>query len=252
MKNIFSIMIITALFLGSCSENGPTSSKEFVPNGSYNWDYSVGGLWYHVISPATEGYTQSIVFSGGNKVSIYNADTLFFTSRYTLQGDTLFYENNHTPQIFKLSDGKLTLTDLCVDCFEHYYSSPDNVNNLIIYDHWRDLFLPDDPLDIKNVSISKDILSIDVQFGGGCEDHLFDMFTASAFLESNPVQADLKLVHNGLDDPCDALISKTVKFDLTPLKKAYITSYGNSGSIYLRISISGDSTVYTPMPLYTF
>jgi hypothetical protein len=55
----------------------------------------------------------------------------------------------------------------------------------------------------------------------------------SVFMESEPVQAGLFLRHESNDDMCEAYITETKKFDLTPIKELYQQMYGPHGSIQL-------------------
>lgn len=57
------------------------------------------------------------------------------------------------------------------------------------------------------------------------------------FLESLPVKADVLLTHNANNDLCEALILQELKFDLSPLKEEYQTSYSDetNGSIIIRL-----------------
>jgi hypothetical protein len=65
-------------------------------------------------------------------------------------------------------------------------------------------------------------------------------------MESYPVQTGLRLAHEKNNDTCKALLSRILKFDLTPLKAAYTNSYGSAtpGIIRLRIGGSSDSPLY--------
>lgn len=74
--------------------------------------------------------------------------------------------------------------------------------------------------------IDGDTLFITVQFGGGCARHEFRLLGGRIFLESEPVQAPLVLHHDANGDNCRALLTRDLRFDLTPLKEAWQRSYG--------------------------
>ena len=57
----------------------------------------------------------------------------------------------------------------------------------------------------------------------------------AAFLESNPVQANLFLRHDDKNDACDAYITTEVSFDLTPLAELYQQFYGRKDEIILNV-----------------
>ncbi len=109
---------------------------------------------------------------------------------------------------------------------------------------------PDAPLAnpaiIGAVALEGDVLLVDVTYGGGCEEHLFDLFWDGSFLESFPVQAQLQLTHGGAPDFCEALISERLRFDLTPLLEAYRDGYGADDTIVLRLG--GEAITYEPTP----
>jgi hypothetical protein len=90
--------------------------------------------------------------------------------------------------------------------------------------------------DLMGLDISGDTLAIRVAFGGGCRRHYFWLYMSpAAFLESEPVQANLYLRHFDNDDMCDAWISDTLKFDLSPVRELYQQMYSQHGSIRLNL-----------------
>ncbi len=102
-----------------------------------------------------------------------------------------------------------------------------------------------DPFDLDAASIAGDTLLVTVSSGGGCEDHDWTLcWPDGAFAESEPVQARLEILHDDHDDPCDAIISEDLEFDLLPLKAAWIASYaGKSGTIIIKLG--GESLTYS-------
>lgn len=74
-----------------------------------------------------------------------------------------------------------------------------------------------DRFDFVDASLEGRTLSLTVSVSGGCEDHDYDLVTQGALLLSIPPGANLYLVHEDNDDPCDAIIQQTVSFDITPL-----------------------------------
>lgn len=55
------------------------------------------------------------------------------------------------------------------------------------------------------------MIEVDVIYGGGCEDHLWDLEVGSC-MERMPVICHVKLVHVSYDT-CEALIFETLEFD---------------------------------------
>ncbi len=82
---------------------------------------------------------------------------------------------------------------------------------------------------VLSTAIEGDIVSIVVQYGGGCETHRFDLFADPRIMKSMPPQQNIVLKHNANGDNCRALITDTVHFDLKPIR------IGEKGSIVLRL-----------------
>lgn len=76
---------------------------------------------------------------------------------------------------------------------------------------------PGDPFTVLDARFEADQLVIDVRYGGGCRDHYFHMLWSGAVMRSNPPQANFFLVHEANDDPCKALITETLRFDMLDL-----------------------------------
>ena len=94
---------------------------------------------------------------------------------------------------------------------------------------------PFDPLTILAAGIEGDTIELSVRYGGGCEDHDFTLLAGRAFMESFPLQADVRLSHNANGDLCRALIFKDLQFDLEPLKKHFKASGDMPGPLLLRL-----------------
>ena len=107
-----------------------------------------------------------------------------------------------------------------------------------------------DPVTIQTIALSADRMTIAVAYSGGCADHTFTLHACDVFLESWPPQSDVMLVHADPDDPCDAVVTEDVVFDLVPLKDTYRASQGRSRTLKLNVYASGDPPYYQPQPLY--
>jgi hypothetical protein len=90
---------------------------------------------------------------------------------------------------------------------------------------------PQDPLGLRGFWLDGHILSLDVEHGGGCAEHEYYLVAWGGWMESFPVQVNVLLAHEDHDDPCDAIIRRTLRFDLTPLRDTYWRSYGHGGPI---------------------
>ncbi len=98
-----------------------------------------------------------------------------------------------------------------------------------------------DPAIIDSARVTQDVLELFVQFGGGCRTHRFALISSGVFLESYPVRLGLNLAHNAQGDPCRAIKSSVERFDLRPVRQAYLTSYGQGGPLILELREPGQS-----------
>lgn len=102
--------------------------------------------------------------------------------------------------------------------------------------------------EIMDARINKEnmTLEIDVAYGGGCQEHVFDI-EVGICRESYPVQCDAQLLHttvSGEPDFCEAYLSQTVVISLE--KKGLLDSYFERGS--LTIFGSDDSSASVRLP----
>ncbi|HEV2129838.1 MAG TPA: hypothetical protein VGR27_01965 [Longimicrobiaceae bacterium] len=93
---------------------------------------------------------------------------------------------------------------------------------------------PADALEFQQLRIVGDTLEAVVSHSGGCAEHGYALVFMNVFLESDPVQMRGLLSHDAKGDPCRALLTRTLRFDLTPLKESYRANYRvTSGTIIL-------------------
>lgn len=93
-----------------------------------------------------------------------------------------------------------------------------------------------DAFDLDSVSIHGDTLVVSASYAGGCRKHFFSVYMIpDSFMESYPVQANLFLIHHGSNDPCDAIIRVTRRFDLIPVRDRYRELYGLDDRIILNL-----------------
>lgn len=98
------------------------------------------------------------------------------------------------------------------------------------------LDLKKDSFSITRATIENTSLYIVVSSGGGCREHSYTLhMTPSAFMESFPVQANIYLRHDAKDDPCDAIVTDSVVFELRPIITLYQQMYGPSGQVILNL-----------------
>ena len=108
--------------------------------------------------------------------------------------------------------------------------TPVVISNIAPVDLQKDPFTIIDPM-IEDAQLNMTVVS-----GGGCRDHIYTLtMTPAAFMESFPVQANIFLWHDGMDDPCDAIVTDSVSFDLTPILELYTQMYGHTGQVNLNL-----------------
>ena len=93
--------------------------------------------------------------------------------------------------------------------------------------------LPDDQATITSARLEGRTLRLTLQYGGGCATHRFALVSGTALGESYPPYTLLRLAHDGNGDPCDALITREVEVDLSPI----VPLVQQSGGTALRFNL---------------
>lgn len=76
--------------------------------------------------------------------------------------------------------------------------------------------LPEAPYELLDATIVGDSLILNVQYGGGCGEHAFELRQKGPMMKSLPPKQMLEVVHRTAGDPCRALILQRQAFDLKP------------------------------------
>lgn len=72
---------------------------------------------------------------------------------------------------------------------------------------------------VLEMSNENDILTVIVQYGGGCKEHDFNAYFSGGWAKSLPPQAALYFEHlNPDNDPCRSIVRDTLYFNLTPVR----------------------------------
>ncbi len=74
---------------------------------------------------------------------------------------------------------------------------------------------------ILMVSIDRNIMTLDVEFSGGCEEHVFKLYGTEMIQKSLPPKRGIMLWHDNKGDSCRSIVSKQLKF--------YISAFEYSG-----------------------
>lgn len=87
------------------------------------------------------------------------------------------------------------------------------------------------------------LLKLKVGYGGGCAAHAFELVWDGTFLESNPMQVRLTLVHTtDQADACEMYATRELSLSLLPIDRAW--GSGRPTSILLRVVGVSGSTPY--------
>lgn len=95
------------------------------------------------------------------------------------------------------------------------------------------------PFEIGKPRFKGDTLLLDVEYGGGCQDHVFTLYWDDRFKENVPLSASLVLIHNDNRDECEAWLSETLEFDLTLIKKSFLAGYPTNVDREVMLKITG-------------
>jgi hypothetical protein len=85
--------------------------------------------------------------------------------------------------------------------------------------------VPPDAYDFVGATVRGDTLLATVRYGGGCRTHEFRLVIGRGFMESQPPQVRALIDHRANADPCKALLTRELRFDLTPLRAEFRRNY---------------------------
>lgn len=113
--------------------------------------------------------------------------------------------------------------------------------NLFAWEVWKEFFHnPVDGFDIDSTAVVTDTLLVYVNYCGGCKEHDFFLFGSTAWGESDPPVMWMVIIHDGHWDMCKALIHKTLRFDLSPIRDWQ----GGSGTVKVSVKDAPDYVLY--------
>lgn len=94
-----------------------------------------------------------------------------------------------------------------------------------------------DPVAFEHIEVEFNHLSMQVSYAGGCGAHTFQLCWNGVFLESDPVQVNVGLIHDAQGDSCEAVLTRSLDFDLSLLSSSYAEKYKTTrGTVLLRIA----------------
>ena len=72
---------------------------------------------------------------------------------------------------------------------------------------------------LNSFTIQGDTLSLEVTYTGGCGQNTFELYSNGLLMKSLPPQFNVYLEHTIENETCKKEIKRTLKFDLSPLKR---------------------------------
>lgn len=79
----------------------------------------------------------------------------------------------------------------------------------------------DAPVTITKTSLDGSLLTLQLEFGGGCKAHSFSIGWSGVIGTSDPPHIPLEINHYGNDDPCRAVLSEGIVIDLSSIESAF-------------------------------
>ncbi len=80
-----------------------------------------------------------------------------------------------------------------------------------------DISANSDPVEIIEAKIEDNYLLLKVGYGGGCEEHSFELIGSLDIAKSMPPIRTIKLIHNANNDKCKAYLYKELKINISEL-----------------------------------
>ncbi|MBK7129669.1 MAG: hypothetical protein IPM74_05800 [Crocinitomicaceae bacterium] len=91
---------------------------------------------------------------------------------------------------------------------------------------------------IMAVSIEGNVMSISVEYSGGCEKHSWELVGSESIQKSLPPKRGVRLIHQNNGDSCRSIVEENLKFDISVL--AY-----EGGEIILNLQGWANALSYT-------
>ena len=118
--------------------------------------------------------------------------------------------------------GNVAFEDLADSRGWYIREGPDAMTGKVVIDDGTGGRPPEsDPFVLERVRITGDALEAVVSYGGGCREHRFTLVAAGFFRLTDPVSLPVSLVHAAAGDPCEAYLTETYSFDLTPIRNLH-------------------------------
>jgi nitrous oxide reductase accessory protein NosL len=97
-----------------------------------------------------------------------------------------------------------------------------------------------DPVYVNEAFVDGNCLQILISYSGGCEEHSIELARMHPWTASSSTVPTFEIRHNANGDMCEALFTRELRFDITPLidegkKEFVLTSKLYNGEVYNKI-----------------
>jgi len=97
-----------------------------------------------------------------------------------------------------------------------------------------------DPIYLNDAFVDGNCLQINISYSGGCKDHTVDLALMHPWIDGSSSVPTFEIKHNANGDMCEAIFTKEMRFDLTPLilegtTEIVLTAKLVNGEIYNQI-----------------
>ncbi|MCG6186057.1 NigD1/NigD2 family lipoprotein [Maribellus maritimus] len=198
MKQLLITLIFAVFLFASCQQDDEVMLMETGTVVDYAGAASCGVV---------------IELDNGNRIQpLYFPDGFTFT-----QGQRVLVEYKELPNIIPTCD-RGTASD--ISYVEELNCAPYINLNFNNYDS-----LARDPVFIHEAFVDGDCLQIKLSYSGGCQEHTIDLARMHPWVTGSSNIPTLEIRHNANGDMCEALFTKELRFDLTPLKQEGKTEF---------------------------
>jgi len=213
MKRTFILFVLSIFIFAACQQDEEITLQE---TGTVV-DYAGAGNCGIVIE-----------LDNGNKIQpLYYPDGFVFSN-----GQRVLVEYTELPNVVSgcdrgaASDIKYVEELSCAPYVDLYFNNYDS--------------LARDPVFIHEAFLDGNCLQIKLSYSGGCQEHTIDLARMHPWTASSTNIPTFEIRHNANGDLCEALFTKELRFDLTPLilegkKEFVLTAKLTNGEMYNKI-----------------
>jgi len=213
MKRTFILIVLSIFILSACQKEEALTFQE---TGTVV-DYAGAGNCGIVID-----------LDNGNKIQpLYYPEGFVFSN-----GQRVLVEYTELPNVVSscdrgaASDIKYVEELSCAPYVDLYFDNYDS--------------LARDPVFIHDAFVDGNCLQIKLSYSGGCQEHTIDLARMHPWTASSTTIPTFEIRHNANGDLCEALFTKELRFDFTPLilegkKEFVLTAKLTNGEMYNKI-----------------